>query len=238
MGTELKKMTEKTFKLGDIPVIVEYKNIKNLRITVYPPDGRVCIAAPKSAAWDFIQSFAVSKIPWIEKHREKFRRNVRAHNRLQNHEIHYVWGSAYKLELVERRGHTKITLEKDILRFYTRPDASKEQKQKALDKWYRELLREAVPRFMEKWEPVIGVTVKALYLRKMKSHWGSCNCQKQTIRLNTELAKKTPECLEYVLVHEMIHIIEPSHNRNFYRLMNTYLPAWKHIRKKMNAGEL
>jgi predicted metal-dependent hydrolase len=144
-------MPVKTFTLGDIPVTVEYKNIKNLRMTVYPPDGRVCISAPKNAAWEFIQSFAVSKKPWIEKHREKFRRNVKAKNRFQNHEIHYVWGSAYTLELVERRGHPKIVLGEDVLRLYTRPDAAKEQKQKTLDKWYRELLQEAVPRFIQKW---------------------------------------------------------------------------------------
>ncbi|MDR0623150.1 MAG: M48 family metallopeptidase [Treponema sp.] len=207
-------------------------------MTVYPPDGTVRISAPKSAGWEFIQSFAVSKIPWIEKHREKFRRNIKTKNRFQDQEIHYVWGSAYKLELVERRGHPKITLEENTLRLYIRPDTSKEQKQKILDNWYRELLRKAVPRFTQKWEPVIGVTVKAVFLRKMKSHWGSCNCRKQTIRLNTELAKKPPQCLEYVLVHEMIHIIEPSHNRNFYGLMNQYLPAWKLLRKKMNAGEI
>jgi predicted metal-dependent hydrolase len=220
MGTELKKMPARAFKLGDIPVTVEYKNIKNLRMTVYPPDGKVSISAPKNAAWEFIQSFAVSKISWIEKHREKFRRNSKVKNCFQDHEIHYVWGLAYKLELVEQRGHPKIVLGAGILRLYTRPDASKEQKQKILDKWYRELLQKEVPRFIKKWEPVIGVTVKGIFLRKMKSHWGSCNCQKQTIRLNTELAKKPPEWLEYVLVHEMVHILEPSHNRNFYGFMN------------------
>jgi predicted metal-dependent hydrolase len=231
-------MPVKTFKLGDIFVTVEYKNVKTLRMTVYPPDGKVRISAPKSTAWEFILSFAVSKIPWLEKHREKFRRSIKAKNHFQNQEFHYVWGSAYKLELVERLGNPKIILEENILRLYTRPDSSKEQKQRALDNWYRKLLREAVPLFLQKWEPVIGVAVKGVYLRKMKSHWGSCNCQKQTIRLNTELAKKPPECLEYVLVHEMIHIIEPSHNRNFYGLMNQYFPAWKLIRKKMNAGEI
>jgi predicted metal-dependent hydrolase len=207
-------------------------------MTVYPPDGKVRISAPKDAGWEFIRSFALSKIPWIEKHREKFRRNVKAKNLFQNQEIHYVWGSAYKLELVERRGHPKITLGENVLRLCIRPDTSNEHKQKILDNWYRELLREAVPRLIQKWESVIGVTVKAVIPRKMKSHWGSCNCQKQIIRLNTELAKKPPECLEYVLVHEMIHIIEPSHNRNFYGLMNQYFPAWKLIRKKMNAGEI
>jgi predicted metal-dependent hydrolase len=231
-------MPVKTFKLGEIPVSVEYKNVKTLRMTVYPLDGKVCISAPTDAPWEFIRSFAVSKISWIEKHQKNFRRNARAKNQFQPHEIYYIWGSAYKLELVERRGYPKVVLEENILRLYSRPDSSKEQKQTTLDNWYRKLLRETVPRFILKWEPIIGVTVKAVYLRKMKSHWGSCNYQKQTIRLNTELAKKPPECLEYVLVHEMIHIIEPSHNRDFYTLMNKYLPAWKLIRKKMNSGEI
>ena len=207
-------------------------------MTVYPPDGKVCISAPKNTTWEFILSFAASKIPWIEKQQEKFRRSARAANCFQNHEIHYVWGLAYRLEPVNRQGRPKITLEGGRLRFSIRPGASTEQKQKTLDTWYRGLLQKTVPGLLQKWEPVIGVTVKGIYFRKMKSHWGSCNCQKQTIRLNTELARKTPECLEYVLVHEMIHIIEPSHNRSFYRLMNKYLPAWKLVRKKMNAGEI
>jgi predicted metal-dependent hydrolase len=231
-------MPVKTFTVGNIPVTVEYKNVKTLRMTVYPPEGEVRISAPKNATWEFIHAFAVSKVPWIEKHREKFRRNARAKNRFQDHEIYYVWGSAYKLELVERRGYPKFVLEEKNLRLSIRPGASNEEKQRALDTWYRRLLQDAVPRFIQKWEPFIGVTVKNVFLRKMKSHWGSCNCQNQTIRLNTELAKKPPECLEYVIVHEMIHIIEPSHNRNFYELMNKYLPAWKLIRKKMNAGEV
>jgi predicted metal-dependent hydrolase len=233
-----KETPARTFKLGNIPVTVEYKNIKTLRMTIYPPDGKVSISAPKTAAWEFIQSFAASKKTWIEKHQEKFRRNHKAKNSFQEHEIHHVWGLAYKLEHVERRGHPKIVLDDGVLRLHTQPGATKEQKQKTLDKWYRELLRKAAPRFIQKWEPLIGVTVKGIFLRKMKSHWGSCNYQKQTIRLNTELAKKPPECLEYVLVHEMIHILEPSHNRNFYRLMNKYLPSWKLIRKKMNTGEI
>jgi predicted metal-dependent hydrolase len=224
--------------LDDIPITIEYKNIKTLRMTIYPPDGKVCISAPKNVTWEFIHAFAVSKIPWIEKHREKFRRNVRVKNRFQDHEIHYVWGSAYKLELFERRGHPKVILTENILRLCTRPATSKEEKQRILDNWYRRLIQDVVPRLIQKWEPLIGVTVKKVFLRKMKSHWGSCNYQNQTIRLNTELAKKPPECLEYVIAHEMIHIVEPSHNRNFYELMNKHLPAWKLIRKKMNAGEI
>ncbi|MDR0624833.1 MAG: M48 family metallopeptidase [Treponema sp.] len=231
-------MATKTFILGNIPIAIEYKNIKTLRMTVYPPDGKVCISAPKTASWEFIHAFIVSKLSWLEKHREKFRRNVRAKNLFQDHEIHYVWGLVYKLELFERRGHPKVLLTENILRLCVRPEASKEEKQRILDNWYRKLIRDAVSRLMQKWEPLIGVTVKKVFFRKMKSHWGSCNYQNQTIRLNTELAKKPPECLEYVIVHEMIHIIEPSHNRNFYELMNKHLPAWKLIRKKMNAGEI
>jgi predicted metal-dependent hydrolase len=231
-------MMTKLFKLGDIPITVEYKSIKKLRMTIYPPDGKVSISAPMKTSLDYIYDFAVSKMGWIEKHREQFRRNVRAKNHFQHGEYHYVWGLPYKLEIIERRGHPKIALTENKIQLSARPGLSQEQKQKLLDTWYRNLLRDAVPMVIQKWEPRIRVTLKGVFFRKMKSHWGSCNYQKQTIRLNTELAKKPPECLEYVIVHEMIHIIEPSHNRTFYRLMNTYLPSWKTIRKKMNAGEV
>jgi predicted metal-dependent hydrolase len=119
-----------------------------------------------------------------------------------------------------------------------RPNTTKAKKQVLLDNWYHNVLGEVAPAIIKKWEQVIGITVKKLYLRKMKSHWGSCNYGKQTIRLNTELVKKPIECLEYVTVHEMLHMLEPHHNQAFYRLMNTYLPSWKIIRKKMNSGEI
>jgi predicted metal-dependent hydrolase len=207
-------------------------------MTVYPPDGKVRISAPLSTPGDTIEKFALSKIRWIEKYREKFRRGPKVKSLMQNREIHFVWGKAYSLELVEKKGRPKIELDEKNLRLYIPPGAAKEEKQRVLDKWYHRMIKEAAPALVKKWESVTGINIKKIFYRKMKSHWGSCNCRRQTIRLNTELAKKPPECLAYVIVHEMLHVIEPAHNRAFYRLMDSYMPAWKTIRKKMNAGEI
>ena len=150
----------------------------------------------------------------------------------------YVWGVPHELLLVERNGNAKIVLGGGRMTMYLRPQCPRAKKQEVFDKWYRRALKEAAEGLIKKWTGIIGVEVKKLYIRKMKTHWGSCNYQRQTLRLNSELAKRNPEYLEYVIVHEILHIIEKSHNRNFYRLLNQYLPAWKELRKKMNAGAL
>jgi predicted metal-dependent hydrolase len=228
----------KTFKAGSIPITVEYKKIKTLRITVYPPDGEVRVSAPLGTPGEAIKKFVFSKILWIERQREKFRRGPKVNSLMQNNEIHFVWGKAYNLELVEKKGRPKIELTEKSMSLYMPPGASKEEKRRVLDKWYHRKLKETAPAVVRKWESVTGISIKKIYYRKMKSHWGSCNYQRQTIRLNTELVKKPPECLAYVIVHEILHVIEPSHNRAFYRLMDAYMPTWKTIRKKMNAGEI
>jgi len=149
----------------------------------------------------------------------------------------FVWGAGLALEIIERRGNPKILIEGGQMKLYVRPGSSKTKKQEVLDKWYSRSLKEAAPPIIKNWEKRIGVEVKKLYVRKMKTHWGSCNSERQTLRLNSELVKRSPECLEYVIVHEMLHIIEKGHNNKFYRLLNQYLPNWKDIRKKMNKGE-
>jgi predicted metal-dependent hydrolase len=221
-----------------IPVEVEYRNVKALRLTVYPPEGGVRIAAPAGTTPEAIRKFAVEKIKWIEKHRERFLNRPKANASLKNHSTVYVWGAAHQLQLIERRGNPKIAIDGGQMTMYVRPLSTKAKMQEFLDKWYRRILNEAAAIVIKKWETIIGVKVKKLYIRKMKSCWGSCNYQKQTLRLNSELAKRNPEYLEYVIVHEMLHIIEKGHNRNYYRLLNQYIPAWKVIRKKMNAGVL
>ena len=232
-----------SFTLGNIPIDVEYRNVKTLRLTVYPPDGKVLAAAPQGMAREFIVKFAVSKIAWIEKHREKYLKHQvdlkpKKGGSIRNHSTVYVWGAAYQLELIERRGNPKIVIEGACMKMYVRPDSTKAKRQEFLDKWYRGLLSAAAPGIIRKWEAIMGLEVKKLFVRKMKTHWGSCNCGKQTLRLNSELVKHTPECLEYVIVHEMLHIIEKGHNRNFYRLLTQYIPQWKMIRKKMNKREI
>jgi len=227
-----------TFKLAAIPVGVEYRNIKTMRLTVYPPDGRVVIAAPNGTAPDAIKKFAASRIPWIEKHRERFLHHSKITVTLANHSNVFIWGEAHELALIEHQGNHKITVKDGYIKMYIRPGSSKAKKQELLDKWYRRVLKETAPDIISKWEEIMGVEVKKLYVRKMKSHWGSCNQKNRTIRLNSELVKRNPACLEYVIIHEMLHIIEKSHNRNFYRLLEKYLPEWKDIRKKMNSGDL
>jgi len=232
-----------TFYLAAIPVEVEYSNVKTLRLTVYPPDGRVKIAAPPDAAPEFIRKFAASKIKWIEKHREKFLNHSAGlkpalTGSLRNHSTVYIWGVPHELELIERMGNSKITVEDGRMTMYVRPLSPKAKKQEILDRWYRRILKETASLAIKKWEAALGIEVRKLYIRKMKSHWGSCNYRKQTLRLNSELAKRSPEDLEYVIVHEMLHIIEKGHNRHFYDLLGKYIPAWKIIRKKMNSGTI
>jgi predicted metal-dependent hydrolase len=226
-------------------VEVEYKEVKTLRMTIYPPgmpgspEGeRIRIVAPVRTSLRFIQDFVVSKGAWIEKHRARFRGNPAAPSLLREGEIVRVWGLSCRLELAERQGRPRIETGEGRVLMFLRPGDGLEERRKLLDRWYRKVLKEAASRLVPRWADRIGVTVQRIYYRKMKSHWGSCNYTKKTIRLNTELAKKSPQCLEYVILHELVHILEPSHNRNFYRLMDKYLPAWKTIRKQMNRGEL
>jgi len=227
-----------SFRLGTIQVNVEYKRIKILRMTVYPPDGRVCVSAPLNATDATIRSFVESKLQWIEKHREKFRRNTAAKNSLKNNEIHFVWGIAHNLELLEKTGRAKVSCDGTVLKLQVPPATPKAKKQQILDKWYHRLTKDAAPALVEKYEKITGIRINGIFYRKMKSHWGSCNPQKHTIRLNTELAKKPLVCLEYVVIHEMLHTIEAHHNQKFYRLMDTYFPGWKTIRRQMNKGEI
>jgi predicted metal-dependent hydrolase len=227
-------------QIEDLKVEIEYKQVKNIRLTVYPPDGKIRVSAPLRADPGFIKDFVLSKKLWIEKHQLKFRSGSGTGNhrsgRLQDGEIHFIWGVPHTLEIIERNGRPKILLAEGRMSIYVRPGSARARKQELLDKWHRRIVSETAPALIQKWEPVIGVKVTKCFYRKMKSHWGSCNFTRHTIRLNTELAKKPPVCLEYVIVHEMLHILEPSHNRNFYRLMNQFIPSWKVIRKGMNTG--
>jgi predicted metal-dependent hydrolase len=222
-------------QVGNILVEVTYKPVKNLRLTVYPPDGRVKVTAPFGMTVDFIRHFTASKTGWIEKQRAKYRQAAQAREAAGGL-TRFVWGKPYRMEVIERPGRPKIALEDGVMRISLRPESPPAKRQDLEDAFYRSLLREAAPALIETWAGRMALRVENLYIRKMKSHWGSCNHERHTIRLNSELAKRPPECLEYVIVHELTHLIEPSHNRNFYRILSQYLPGWKAIRQRMNAG--
>jgi predicted metal-dependent hydrolase len=229
-------MTE-ILQVGSLRIEVTYKPVKNLRLTVYPPDGRVKVSAPRDMTADFIRHFAASRMTWIEKQQDRYRRLAALREKEDAENIQSVWGVPYRLTVIEKRGNPAVTAENGVLTLCVRPDTDRNRRQALLDAWRLKVLKETAPGLIEKWEGIIGVKTAALYVRKMKSHWGSCNCARRTVRLNSELVKRSPECLEYVIVHELIHLIEPAHNRNFYRLLNRYMPSWKAIRTRLNTGE-
>lgn len=226
-------------KLGDIPVDVVFKDIKNVHLSVYPPAGRVRISAPLHMGLDAIQVFAVTRLDWIKQQQQKLREQQRETPREHlDRESHYVWGKRYLLKVVEKASAPCVTLKHSTLVLQVRPGADNVKKQAIIAQWYRGQLKDAVPALIEKWEPTIGVKVAKVIVQKMKTKWGSCNGGAGNIRLNSELAKKPPECLEYIVVHEMVHLLEPTHNKRFQQLMDGFMPQWRHQRDELNRAPL
>lgn len=222
-------------QLGNITADVVLKDIKNVHLSVYPPNGRVRIAAPARMSLDTIRVFAVSKLGWIKQQQKKLREQERETPReYLNRESHYLWGRRYLLTVREDDEAPSIELKHSRILLHVRPGTSEERKQALFEEWYREQLKQAVPLLITKWQPLIGVTVNRFFVQRMKTKWGSCNPTARHIRLNTELTKKPPECLEYIVVHEMAHLIEPTHTQRFIALMNRFMPKWQFYRGVLN----
>jgi predicted metal-dependent hydrolase len=222
-------------ELGDICVDVVRKNIKNIHLGVYPPSGTVRIAAPEWMAMDAIRLFAINKLGWIKRQQLKLRAQVRETPReYLERESHYVWGRRYLLRVIEKDAPPAIELKHRRLQLQVRPDTDASRHGHLLEHWYRACVKQAVPALLAKWEPLIGVRVGKVYVQRMKTKWGSCNAQARNIRLNTELAKKPPECLEYIVVHELVHLREPTHNPRFVSLMDQLMPHWRDCRDALN----
>lgn len=226
--------------LGEIVVDVTKKDIKNIHLSVHPPVGKVTISAPLRMDDDTIRVYALSKLGWIRQQQTRFREQERETPReYLDRESHYVWGKRYLLQTIERNAAPEIALTHRRLLLYVRPvsgnaKAQQERKQAVLETWYREQLRAAVPPLIARWEPILGVRVKRVFIQRMKTKWGSCSHRTGHIRLNTDLARKPPECLEYILVHEMVHLLEPTHNARFVALMDQFMPRWKFHRAELN----
>lgn len=222
-------------KLGDIAVDVVLKDIKNVHLSVYPPTGRVRISAPKRMSMETIRVFAVSKIDWIKRQQQKLREQERETPRdYLERESHYLWGQRYLLEVVECDEPPSIELKHRRMVLRVRPGTDGVRRQALVEEWYRNQIKSAVPPLLKHWQPRVGVKVKRFFVRRMKTKWGSCNHTARTIRLNTELAKKPPECLEYIVVHELVHLLEPTHNPRFLELMDRFMPNWKYHRQTLN----
>jgi len=221
-----------------IIINVVRKDIKHMHLSVHPPDGRVRISSPKRIEDEVVRSFAVSKLKWIKRHRAGFKKQkLRLPLKYVSGESHYFKGKRYVLNVIYQSppSHNKVKIRNEqYLDLFIREGIHKEQRKRVLIEWYREQLKNEIPDLMKKWERKIGVKVNDWGIRLMKTKWGSCNLTAKRIWLNLELAKKPPLCLEYILVHELVHFLEPSHNGRFAAYMDKFLPDWRLLEKELN----
>jgi len=228
-------MTE-TIQLGDITIVVTHKDIKNVHLSVHPPSGRVTLVAPKGTRPEVARAYVASKLGWIRDQQAKLLGQARETPRqFVERESHYLWGRRYLLSVREedakppsvRLSHRRITLT-------VRPGSSQAKREAVMHAWHKSLLHSAAPELIRTWEPKLGVEVAGYFLQRMKTKWGSCNHRARTIRLNTELVKKPRDLLEYVVVHEMIHLISPTHSERFITLLSKHFPSWREARAELN----
>jgi len=221
--------------LGEIAVDVVQKDIKNVHLSVYPPSGRVKISAPKRMDLDTIRVFAISRLSWIKKQQNKFRSQARETPReCVSRESHYYLGKRYLLRVVEGNGPAKVVIKHDTMELCVRPNTSQKKRQEIMDEWYRKELRELAPGMIARYEQIMDVKVNELGIKKMRTRWGTCSRNRKRVWLNLELAKKPKEYIEYIVVHEMAHLLEKHHNDRFVAYMDKFMPKWRHYKEALN----
>ncbi len=228
-------MTE-TIQLGDVAITVTRKDVKHVHLSVHPPSGRVTLVAPMGTRLEVARAYAVSKLGWIRDHQAKLQGQARETARsFVERESHYLWGRRYLLTLREEGAKPSVRLTHRTITLTVRPGSSAARRAAVVHEWHKALLHDAVPELIHRWEPKLGVKVERYFLQRMKTKWGGCNPRARNIRLNTELVKKPRDLLEYVVVHEMLHLIEPTHSEEFLALMSKHYPAWREARAELNA---
>lgn len=224
------------FQLNDFNVVVVKKKIKNMYLNVCPTKGTVKVSAPNRMSLKMIKAFIVSKSHWIKERQEKLLSQGRAVGKeYVDGENHYFNGVRYSLKLIEYDAAPKVCLAHAEIVLQVRPNTDKADRSSMLDAWYHQQLKEKLYELFPLWEIKIGVSIAKFKIRKMKTRWGSCSPSSKSIRINFELIKKPPECLEYIVVHELVHLLEPSHNKRFISLMDGFLPQWRLYRSKLNV---
>lgn len=222
-------------QLGDIAIAVTRKDIKNVHLTVHPPDGRVTLSVPRATRLDVARAYAISKLFWIREQQRKLQSQARETPRqFVTRESHYLWGRRYLMAIVYQDAKPSVVLGNKRITLNVRPGSSTEKRAKVMHEWHKALLHKAVPPLIRKWERRLGVQVSAYFLQRMKTKWGSCNPARGNIRLNTELVKKPKDLLEYVVVHEMAHLIEPNHSARFTAILDEHYPHWREARAELN----
>lgn len=224
-----------TIELGDISIKVTRKTIKHVHLSVYPPVGRVTLTAPRDTRPEVARAYAVSKLRWIREQQEKLRRQARESTRQYvDRETHWLWGHRHLLTVIHKNEKPSVKVEHKRLRLTVRPGTTRAKRDELFQEWYRGLLHASLPELIGKWEKKLRVRLEGYSLQRMKTKWGTCNHRARTIRLNSELAKKPKDLLDYVVAHEMAHLVEPSHNDKFQTLMDKHYPSWREARLELN----
>ena len=224
-----------TIQIGGIDIAITRKDIKHVHLSVHPPGGRVTLVAPKATRPEVVRAYAVSKLGWIRDQQGKLCGQARETPRqFVERESHYLWGRRYLLSVTEEDVKPSVRLDHRRILLSVRPGSSSAKREEVMHEWHKSLLHDAVPPMIQRWEPRLGVEVAGYFLQRMKTKWGGCNHRARNIRLNTELVKKPKDLLEYVIVHEMLHLIAPTHSAQFFALMNKHYPSWREARAELN----
>lgn len=226
---------DKTIQIGELSISVTRKGIKHVHLSVHPPDGRITLVAPTGTRLDVARAYAISKLGWIREQQSKLRNQARETPRqFVTRESHYLWGRRYLLTVAHADAKPCVRLDHKRIKLTVRPGGSAEKRAQVMHEWHKSLLHGAVPALIQKWEGKLGVQVKRYFLQRMKTKWGGCNHRAGHIRLNTELVKKPKDLLEYVIVHEMAHLLEPTHSERFTALLDRHYPTWREARAELN----
>jgi predicted metal-dependent hydrolase len=224
-----------TIRIGDLVIALTRKNIKHAHLSVHPPMGRVSLVAPTGTRPEVARAYVLSKLGWIRAQQAKLRGQRReAPRKFVTRESHYVWGRRYLLLVVEKDAKPSVELRHRRITLAVRPGSDAAKRELVMHEWHKALLHGAVPELVAKWEKQLGVAVNRYFLQRMKTKWGGCNPRAGNIRLNTELVKKPKDLLEYVIVHEMLHLIERTHGERFLGLLSQHYPAWREARAELN----
>jgi len=227
-------MTEE-IQLGEISILVARKAIKNVHLSVHPPSGRVTLSVPLSTRFDVARAYAISKLGWIREQQSKLAEQAReAPRHFIERESHYLWGRRYLLTIIYREARPSVVLDHKRITLSVRPGSDERKRADVIHEWHKSLLHKAVPTLVRKWETRLNVKVNRYFLQRMKTKWGSCNHKEGHIRLNTELVKKPKDLLEYVIVHEIVHLLESTHSKRFVNILNDVYPSWKEARAELN----
>lgn len=225
----------KTIQIGDLSIRLTKKDIKNVHLSVHPPDGRVTLVAPTATRPDVARAYAISKLDWIRDQQRQLKSQARETPRkFIERESHHLWGRRYLLTIIHQDAKPRVTLDHKRISLCVRPGSDQAKRAEVIHDWHKSLLHAVVPPLIAKWEAKLGVKVTGYFLQRMKTKWGGCNHRAGHIRLNTELVKKPKDLLEYVIVHEMAHLLEPTHNDRFIAILEKHYPTWREARAELN----